>query len=309
MQEYEKFEKEYAEFVGSKYAIGVSSGTAALHLSLVALGIGKGDEVIVPNFTMAACGFAVLYTGATPIFVDCGDDLNIAPQLIEQAITPRTKAIMPVHIYGRLCYMEWINEIAKDYGLYVIEDACEAQGATLGPATLTCHSLYRNKIVCSEEGGVITTDNEWLAEQLRDLRSMSFGTRHNYFHARLGFNYRLSNAHASIARDSLKKVKTNLKKRQQIADWYDKHLDRESEHDVVWVYDIQDDYNLRQKALRFVEGAREFFKPLDTMPPFESSNYVEERNAQYYGDNGFYLPVNPDMTEKDVIDIVSKIKV
>ena len=155
MAGYSKLEKEYAKFCGKKYAVSVNSGTSALHLALVVLGIGKGDEVIVPDFTMAACGFAVAYTGAKVITVDCKDDLTIDETLIEKKITKRTKAIMPVHIYGRLCNMEAINKIAKKYNLYVIEDACEAQGAKgLGKADLTCYSLYQNKIISGEEGGL-----------------------------------------------------------------------------------------------------------------------------------------------------------
>lgn len=124
---YRELEEQYADFVGHRYGVSVNTGTAALHLSLAALGIGPGDEVIVPDFTMVACAYAVLYTGATPVFVDCKDDLLINEDRIEEKLSFRTKAIMPVHIYGRVCNMKAINDIASRYNLFVIEDACEAQ--------------------------------------------------------------------------------------------------------------------------------------------------------------------------------------
>lgn len=287
MAGYSKLEQEYAKFCDKKYAVSVNSGTSALHLALVVLGIGKGDEVIVPDFTMAACGFAVSYTGAKVITVDCKDDLTIDETLIEAKITKNTKAIMPVHIYGRLCNMEAINKIAKKHKLYVIEDACEAQGAKgLGKADLTCYSLYRNKIIAGEEGGIITTDSKKIYDNLQDLKCMAFGKKHNYYHERIGYNYRITESSALIALKNLKKVKKNLKKRQKIANKYNKELPKDwlmPEREVVWVYDFV-------PTTRFIPKGdyREFFKPLSTMPMFKQE---VGQKALWYSTRGYYYNI------------------
>lgn len=176
MQPYQQLELEYAKFDGSKYAVSCNSGTAALHLAMLSLGITAGDEVIIPDFTMAACGFAVSYCGATPIFVDCDGTLCIDWKLIEKKITKKTKAIMAVHIYGRLCNMKEILKIAKKHNLYVIEDACEAQGAVYkSKADITCYSFYENKIIHAEEGGICTTNSKKFADKMNYYKNMAFG--------------------------------------------------------------------------------------------------------------------------------------
>ena len=279
-------EQEYAKFCGKKYAVAVSSGTSALHLALIVMGIGKGDEVIVPDFTMVACGYAVAYTGAKVITVDCKDDLNIDENLIEEKITKRTKAIMPVHIYGRLCNMKAINKIAKKHVLKVIEDACEAQGAKTGNADITCYSLYKNKIISGEEGGIITTNNKDIYDKLQDLKCMAFGKKHNYYHTEIGYNYRITESSARMALESLRNVKENLKKRKAIADDFDKQIPPEwqmPKRDVVWVYDL-----LPPKGIVFEGDIREFFKPLSTMPMFKQK---VGQKAKYYGDKGIYINV------------------
>ena len=287
MAGYSKLEKEYAKFCGKKYAVSVNSGTSALHLALVVLGIGKGDEVIVPDFTMAACGFAVAYTGAKVITVDCKDDLTIDETLIEKKITKRTKAIMPVHIYGRLCNMEAINKIAKKYNLYVIEDACEAQGAKgLGKADLTCYSLYQNKIISGEEGGIITTNNKKIYNELQDLKCMAFGKKHNYFHKVIGYNYRITESSAKKALESLRNVKNNLKKRREMERSLDCQIPtnwKMPKREVVWVYDL-----IPPKDVVFEGDIREFFKPLSTMPMFKQK---VGKKAKYYGERGIYINV------------------
>lgn len=301
---YKTLEEEFAKFTGKQYAVAVNSGTAALHLSLVALGIGKGDEVIIPDFCMAAAAFAVSYTGATPVFVDCGLDLNIDPLRIEAKITKRTKAIMPVHIYGRLCDMEAINEIANKYALAVVEDACEVHGAPVGKADLTCFSFYRNKIVHAEEGGIIVTDDERLYNDMQDLKSMAFGTAHNYFHERIGFNYRMPESQAKLALESLRKIDKNLAKRRKVEEWYNKYIPEELQmpatREVVWVYDMIKPYIWEQ--LMNVPGARHVFKPMSTMPMYkkEPLNIM----AKFFSENMMYLPVNPEMSESDVKKIV-----
>jgi len=254
MEPYKLLEKEYAKFTGAKYAVSCNSGTSALHLALLALGIGSGDEVIIPDFTMAACGFAVSYTGATPVFVDCDDTLCIDPKLIEAKITAKTKAIMAVHIYGRLCNMKEIMRIAKKHRLKVIEDACEAQGAVYkSKADITCYSFYENKIIHAEEGGIATTDNRKYAERMNYLKNMAFGTKHDYYHEEIGFNYRMPNSQAKLALKSLKNYpKENSRRRRIEREEYGKNW-----LDAVWVLPFPMD-----------GGDRKFFKPLSTFPMY-----------------------------------------
>lgn len=288
---YQELEKEYADFVGSKYAVAVSSGTAALHVALVALGIGEGDEVIVPDFTMAACGFAVAYTGAKVVTVDCNEQYLIDPELIEAKITKKTKAIMPVHIYGRICDMQAIMKIAKKHNLKVIEDACEAQGAVYNSqADVTCYSFYRNKIIAAEEGGIVCTNDEKLAENIRDLKNMAFGDKHDYFHNRIGFNYRMSDGQAKLVLKSLKKYPENLQKRKDFEKAW-QMLRPTLPRDAVWVYDFlcQDEYEkaqvIKDLNVRRITW-RHFFKPLSTMPMFKQE---VGKHALDYSKRGLYI--------------------
>jgi perosamine synthetase len=280
--EYKKLEKEYAKFVGSKFAVSCNSGTSALHLALLALNIGKGDEVIVPDFTMAACGFAVSYTGANVITVDCGMDFNIDPKLIEAKITPKTKAIMAVHIYGRLCDMDKILKIANKHNLKVIEDACEAQGAVYeSKADITCYSFYSNKIISAEEGGICTTNNEKYADRMNYLKNMAFSPEHDYHHKEIGYNYRMPNAQAKLALKSLRAYPENEIKRRKI--------EGIPTHDAVWVIDtLCESEKVRDLIVKNNTDARYFFKPLSTMPMWKQE---VGKNALKYSKLGFYLTI------------------
>lgn len=307
---YLKLEQEYAAYVGSKYATSCSSGTAALHLSLLALGIGKGDEVITADFNMAAAGFAISYVGAKPVFVDCGDDLNINIDLIEEKITKKTKAIMPVHIYGRLCAMDKIMEIARKHNLFVIEDACEAQGAVYqSKADITCYSFYLNKIIPAEEGGMCTTDNEELKDRINYFKNMAFNKEHNYFHEHIGFNYRMANSQAKFVLGGLSLVNDIQMGRFRVQSWYDKYIKKEFQRpnrEVVWVYDIR--HPRKEEAVKKLHelkvNARHSFKPLSTMPMWKQK---VGKNALRHSKEILYLPVSPLMTEKMVKDIAEKV--
>ncbi len=201
------FEKCFSAYSDCKYGVAVCNGTIALHLALVALGIGKGDEVIVPSFTMIASAFAVCYTGAIPVFVDAdADTWNIDVSKIEEKISPRTKAIMPVHIFGQMCDMDAIQSIAAKHHLYVVEDAAEAHGATWrgrkagSCSDVGCFSFFANKNVTTGEGGMVVTNDEAIYDKLRYFKNVCFpvhGPR-NYLHNDIGFNYRMSNVVAAI---------------------------------------------------------------------------------------------------------------
>jgi dTDP-4-amino-4,6-dideoxygalactose transaminase len=279
---YKELEKKYAKFCGSKYAVSCNSGTSALHLALIAIGIKKGDEVIIPDFTMVACGYAVEYCGATPVFVDCDDTLCMNWKLIEEKITPKTKAIMPVHIYGRLCNMKEILRIAKKHKLKVIEDACEAQGAVYkSKADITCYSFYENKIIHAEEGGICTTDNKKYADDMADLKNMAFGKKHDYFHKRIGYNYRMPNSQAQMALESLKNYPEENKRRRKLEKQY-AHLISKKKRDAVWVLDTI--YSLPNGY-----DTRLFFKPLSSMPMWGGK--CQSLKALYYSKIGKYIKI------------------
>jgi perosamine synthetase len=197
-----KLEQKFAAVCGVKHAVATSSGTTALHITLLAHGIGPGDEVITTPFTFIASINSILFTGAKPVLVDIeADTYNIDPDLIESAISPRTKAIMPVHLYGYMCDMEAIMDIANRYNLVVIEDAAQAVGADYrgqpaGSFGTGCFSLYATKNVMSGEGGMITTNDEGIAHSCRMIRN--HGMQRRYYHDFLGYNFRMTDLHAAI---------------------------------------------------------------------------------------------------------------
>lgn len=300
MEPYKELEKEYAAFTGSTYAVSCSSGTAALHLSLLALGVGKEDEVIVPDFAMAACAFAVSYVSATPVFVDVDEKYALDPKLLENAITKKTKAIVVVHTYGRVADMPAILEIAKRHSIPVIEDACEAQGAVhASKADITCYSFYKNKIIHAEEGGMITTDRKELAEKATYLKSMAFNAAHDYFHADIGYNYRMPDAEALLALKSLREYPENNAKRRHIESWYDQYLSHPMpKRDAVWFYEAIVPEAARPDILKNVPSARYCFKPLSTFPMYGSKK--GESHALAFSTSLILLPAAPTLSEDEV---------
>jgi perosamine synthetase len=226
--EIEKFESSFAEFNGSGFAVACSSGTAALHLALVALGLGPGDEVLVADTTNMASFFAVLYTGATPVPVDIlPDSMTMDPADLRRKITPSSKAIMPVHLFGQPCDMGAIVQTAEEFGLHIVEDCAEAHGAQhngrqVGSFGIAgCFSFFANKIVATGEGGMITTNDANFAEDLRALRSLNFGDGTNRFlHRGVGFNYRMTNVQAAIGIAQLKRVDWLTESRQRVEQIY-----------------------------------------------------------------------------------------
>src|SRR4030042_4610115 len=230
------FEEKFAAYCDAKYGIAVCNGTSALHLALVALGIKDDDEVIVPNFTMIASAVSVCYAGAKPVFVDAEPHTwNIDPAGIEEMITRKTKAIMPVHIYGHPCDMEPIWEIAKRYDLKVIEDAAEAHGAeyrgqksgSLG--NIAAFSFFANKNITTGEGGMVVTNDDELAGKCRYYKNLCFPLQggRSYIHGDIGFNYRISNLHAAIGLAQVEKADEYRAMRTRNAHIYHEYL-----HDV-----------------------------------------------------------------------------
>ena len=298
MQPYERLENAFAEFAIKEHAISCNTGTAGLHLALLALNISEGDEVIVCDFVMAACAFAISYVGATPIVVDCDENLNIDVSKIREKVSSKTKAIMAVHTYGRECNMKIICNIAKEFDIKVIVDMSEAHGI---PCTgdIAVYSLYRNKIVCAEEGGIIVTNNKVYADKMRDLKNMAFGKVHNFFHSEIGYNYRMSNLQAELALTSLKDIKDNLSKRKQVNDWYNEYLAHFVEHDVDWVHDFLVENN---SIVDKLPEARYFFKPISSFPMYSG----KEGYAYEISKHGMYLPIDPTYTKEKVKDICKR---
>jgi len=272
----DRLEVKFAEFCGTNYALTCSNGTTALHLALLALDIGPGDEVIVPTFTYVATANAVRYCGANPVFVDCRSDTwNIDESLIERAITERTKAIIVVHLYGHPCEMEPIWQIAGKHGLKIIEDAAEAHGAVYfstqqlaggtqckGKVTknqkreyrvgslgdIATFSLFGNKIITSGEGGIITTNDDSLCKKIKLLKNQGMSPERRYWFPLVGYNYRMTNLQAAIALGQLEDINWHLKRRRQIAQTYNNYLancefvntpvELDNVEHVYWMYSI-----------------------------------------------------------------------
>ena len=322
MEPYIKLEKKFAEYLGTDLGVAVNTGTAALQLALLGFGIGEGAEVIVPEFTMAATAFAVTYTGAKPVFVDCGKDLNIDVHKIEEKINLKTRAIMPVHIYGRPANMKAIMKIAQKHNLKVIEDACEAHGAEIDGKRVGsfgdagCFSFFKNKIISSEEGGFIATNNKDFYRNIQDLKSMAFGDKHDFLHPRLGYNFRITNMQAKEALKKLDDIDLILHKREKVLEMYDRYFKEYRIYrpigSVPWVYDII----LPNKEMRDLwlnkltkEGiaVRHFFKPMSMQPIYkvkaESLKYYESLKAYDFSERGLYFPLNENITWEMVENI------
>ena len=299
-----KFEEAWANYNSYKYGVACSSGTTALTIALRALGIKHGDEVIVPEFTMIATAWAVSYLGATPVFVDCGTDLNIDVTKIEEKITDKTKAIMPVNIYGRQTDRKAIRAIAHDYNLYIVEDCAESHGVP-PYGDIACYSLFANKIITAGEGGVCLTNDPRLAEQMKHLRGMAFDTDHTFLHKKLGYNYRMTNMQGALALAQVERIDELLEKRNKIEFWYDKYLPEgflTRPRDVLWFYDILA-FDHRDKLRDYLKKTgietRLFFKPMSMQPMYYNENY-KKLLAYKYAQEGLYLPTHSGMLEEEV---------
>ena len=334
----DKFEKAFAQYCDVKHGVAVCNGTVALHLALVALGIGKGDEVIIPSFTMIATAFAVCYVGAMPVFVDADKDTwNIDVHKIEEKITARTKAIMPVHIFGNPCNMDAICDIAKRHNLYIIEDAAEAHGATykgkkVGSfSDVAAFSFFANKNVTTGEGGMCVTNNDEYAHNCRYYKNVCFnpdGPR-DYMHNDIGFNYRMSNIHAAIGLAQTEKADEYRELRRRNHALYKELLtdvdgiifqkDEEDSVNVAWMNSIvvdKDKYGRTRDEL--ISKLKE--EGIDTRLLFKSMNIQpslikygcncegEYPVTNFLSDNGFYLPSASNLEVEDIHRICDVIK-
>lgn len=324
-----EFEQKFAAYLGTSHAVTVTNGTAALHLALVAAGIGPGDEVIVPTFTMIASCAAVCYTGAKPVFVDCErETLNLDVSALEAQLTERTRAIMPVHIYGLPCDMDPLLALAKRRGLVVVEDAAEAIGSryrgrpcgALGE--LGCFSFFANKAITTGEGGMVVTSDAALAEKLRYYKNLCFpldGPR-RYVHAHVGFNYRMPNTVAALGLAQLERADDYVAMRRENARRYNERLrgergvtvpvDREYAHNSYWMYAIliEDDFGrsrdevMQGLAARGID-TRSFFVPMhqqQALADYGCDVSGRYPNAEYVSPRGLYLPSSSTLTEAQI---------
>jgi perosamine synthetase len=224
----EQFEQAFAQVAGTRHCIATSSGTTALHLALLALGIGPDDEVITSPFSFIASSNSVVFCGARPVFADIDPaTFNLDPAAVERAITPRTRAIMPVHLFGQPCDMDALGQVAARHGLKIVEDACQAHGATWGGKTvgsfgIGCFSFYPTKNLTTAEGGAITTDDDELTEQLRMLRN--HGMRRRYHHEIVGYNFRLTDLQAALGLAQVPHLADWTAGRRANAAYYDARL-------------------------------------------------------------------------------------
>jgi len=290
-----QFESDFSSYCGREHGIAVSNGTAALHLALEALGIGKGDEVIVPDLSFVAIANAVLYCNAKPVFVGPHPDYwCMDPGEIEEKITVSTKAVIPVHLYGHPCDMDRIIDIADDADLFVLEDAAEAHGARYqgkrvgGFGHISCFSFYGNKIMTTGEGGACLTDDVELAERMRILRDHGMDPGKRYWHEVVGFNYRMTNIQAAMGVAQLGKLDGFIEKKRRIAGWYGEYLGYLADQGkitlhpemdwaecVFWMYSVlieegsgmERDELIRELELEGIE-TRPFFHSISMMPPY-----------------------------------------
>jgi perosamine synthetase len=319
----EEFEKKFADYVGTKYAIATTSGTTALHLGLLALGITHGDEVILPAFSFIASANAPLFCDAIPVFCDVDlKTFNIDAEQIKKLVTKKTKAIMPVHLYGQAADMNPIEEIAEKYGLHVIGDACQAHGATYNEkqvgsfGDLECFSFYPTKNMTTGEGGMITTNNEEFAELALSLRNHGREkTKWGYEHGRLGYNFRITDIGAAIGIEQLKKLPKNIEVRKKNAQYFNTHLSSvEIPYVIPAAQHAYHQYTIKSKNRdALIQNLKKneigfgiyYPQPLHTYKHLKKYAHKELKTSELLANQVISLPVHPALDSKDLQRIVS----
>jgi len=330
-----EFEEKFARYCGCKYGVATTSGTTALHLALASLEIKSGDEVITTTFTNAATVFSIIYCNATPILMDIEPDTwNMNVHEIEKKITDKTRAILPVHIYGHPVDMDPIMEVAEKYGLYVIEDAAEAHGAEYkgrkvgGIGHIGCFSFYANKIITTGEGGMIVTNDEEIAEKAKLLRNLAFSKEKRFLHEYIGFNYRMTNLQAAVGVAQLKKLDKFVERKREIARLYNSLLseidgitlpvEKKWAKNVYWMYGIlvEPEFGVSRDELMmelWKKGieTRTFFIPMHEQPALNKMGlFIGEKYpvAEEISRKGLYLPSGVGLKKEDVEYVANTIK-
>lgn len=331
----EQFETGWAKYCGMKYGIAMCNGTVALEAAAASLQLKPGDEVIMPSFTIISCALAVVEQGAKPVLVDCDTEtwcMDVSQ--VNEKITNRTKAIMPVHIYGHPVDMDPIIELATKNGLKIIEDAAEAHGAEYkgkkcgGFGDISCFSFYANKIITTGEGGMALTNDENLAESLRQQRNLCFQPGRRFYHTELGHNYRMTNIQAAIGLAQLESIEDHLEHKRWIARSYTERLkdieglylpvEKSWGKNVYWMYGLVLDESLKMDASEFARRlfakgveTRPFFLGMHEQPVFLNKGLflnekypVTERIAR----QGLYLPSGLTLTEDQIDEVCEAVK-
>ena len=319
-----RFEEAVCKTLGVKYAVATPSCTAALHLALLTIGVGPGDEVILPDSTWVASANPVAYTGATPVFVDvCEDDWTIDPEAVRRAVTPKTKAIIPVHLYGHPCKMDEINAIARERRLYVIEDAAESMGSlyqgrhTGALGDMGCFSFHGSKTVVMGEGGVFTTNDEELYSRARFLGDQAKHSTIRFYSEEVGYKFRLSNLQAAFGLGQMERLEEIVAKKRQVFRWYQQELGdieglilnpelpgirnnfwmvtpvlgRELSVDAAQVLS-----ELEKRAI----SPRPFFYPCTDLPIYKDCRRSPTPVAHRLHQKGFNLPCGAEITREEV---------
>jgi perosamine synthetase len=323
----DRFEQGFASFCGTSHAVSVSNGTVGLHLAMKVLGIGPGDEVIVPDLTFVATANTVVTAGATPVMVDVRPDtFCIDPQAIEAAITKNTKAIIPVHLYGHPADMPAIMRLARQHGLFVIEDAAEAHGASIAGQRVGSFgdcgvfSFYGNKIITSGEGGMITTNSANFYQRARHLRDHAMSKETRYWHTEVGYNYRMTNIQAALGLAQLEQIDDFITARDAIISQYRRELEGYGivcnpvidARPVNWISCAVVEGLARKErdeamvALR-TQGidSRPFFFPMSMFAMYENRKQTKTPVSHRLSESGFNLPTFVGMTEDQISAVCS----
>ncbi len=332
-----RFEEAFAGWCGMPHGVACSSGTAALHLSLVALGIGPGDEVIIPDFTLIVSANTVILAGAKPVLADVDPKTwCLDPRKVEEKVTARTRAIMAVHMYGHPCDMPALSDIARRHSLAMIEDCAEGHGAEIagrkvgGFGDAGCFSFYGNKILTTGEGGMVLTRDAGLAAKLRLLRDQGFEPP-RFVHRVVGFNYRLTNLQAAIGLAQTEKADEKVRRKREIASWYLDLLGSESDvevpaeapgaKNVYWMFGVKlgprfaqgRDAVMEELKAKGIE-TRAFFCPMHRQPVFQDGG--DPRWPDVRGDfpvsddlweRGLYLASGPGLTRAQAVEVAEKL--
>jgi len=332
-----EFENKFSSYIGRSYGIACSNGSAALDLAIAALRIGKGDEVILPTFTIISPALSIIRSGAKPVLVD-SDPLtwNLNVEQIEQKITNKTKAILVVHIYGLPVDMDPVLDICKRYGLYLIEDAAEVHGQTYKNkkcgsfGDISTFSFYPNKHITTGEGGMVLTDSNELAARCRKLRNLAFEPdKPRFVHYELGWNYRMTNMQAALGLAQLEKIEEHINKKRLIGKKYNEGfkdlegiqlpLDKTKySENIYWVYGIVLNRELKIKAKDMMQklaqkkvGTRPFFYPMHLQPVFNNMGlFINEKYpvAENLAEYGFYLPSGLGLSSEEQEEVIIRFK-
>ncbi len=332
----EQFEREWAAYCGVRHGVAVANGTVALQLAVACLDLEPGDEIIMPSFTIISCALAATYNGAVPVLVDSEPDtwcMDVSQ--VEARITPRTRAIMPVHIYGHPVDMDPLRELAEKHGLVIIEDAAEAHGATYrgkrcgGLGDVSCFSFYANKIVTTGEGGMLLTNDERIAELARSKRNLCFHEGRRFFHEDAGFNFRITNLQAAIGLGQVERIDELVARKRRMGQRYTEALagarlpialpvEREWAENVYWMYGVVLDDAIGFDAVEFARllaergvQTRPFFLGMHEQPVFLDAGLFAGESypvAERLARRGLYLPSGLALSDEQMDATVEAVK-